>query len=182
MLRRIFRTIVVLVVLLAIGAAVLVFTARPRLENSRRDVDTAWSTLQPSLDGRYKALLDTNSAVQSAAGSESHAIFGQVSNALDRWATAGKSSTTGAVIANTLEGLAARLRSVVLASPKLVQAPAAVNAFKAFDQAAAPSTAVVTYNNAVSGYQGLRDDTLKGIVAHVFGFNARAMYLPPVAG
>lgn len=179
MLRRSARVAVVFVVLVAIGFAVLVLTARPRLENAQADVNAAWSELSPALDTRFHAYDKTWQAVRAADPEPDRALYATTEAALNAWGRVSKDPTRGPEAANTVEALSGRLRALIFGSPKLRANPAATGSFAGFDAATAPKDLVTTYNNAVQSYQELREDTTKGIVAAALGYDARDTYQGP---
>jgi len=92
---------------------------------------------------------------------------------LDRWRTlAARSDDPGgeAGTANALEGLAARIRADVAASPRLSADVGITAALSAFDRSLVPADAATAFDAAVRRYQGVRTSWSRRPAALAFDF------------
>ncbi len=184
MARRVRRLAVVALVLLVIGAIALVLTTRPQLEDSRGDVDRAWTPLRAPLAARYDRLAEVNAQLAAAGGGER-----DVARALGPWLTrwddlkrarAGDADADAeAEAADQLEGLANRLRAVVASSDRLRAAEGLNQAIAAFQGTANPQLVgiIKPYNEAVRHYEDERNGLLRSPVASVLGYDSRPQLL-----
>ena len=77
--------LLVLVAAVVVGAASSVLSARPDLQNAKRNVDTSWSALSGPLNERYLLLADANEKLQPIPG-PIRGLVGDVGAALDQLA------------------------------------------------------------------------------------------------
>jgi hypothetical protein len=183
MARRVRRLAVVVLVFLVAGAVALVLTTRPKLEDTRDEVDSAWTPLRAPLAGRYDQLAAVN-AEMAAAGAGERAVTRELGTTLARWGElrrAGNDDADAAAEAKTadrLEGQATRLQAVASSSDRM-RAVAPLNeriiAFQGTGQPLLP--AIKTYNNAVRDYEDERNGVLRSPVASVFGYDSRPQLL-----
>ncbi len=179
-MRRRLRVLVVLgiVVVLVAGAAVVVFTTKPDLDDKQERVDARWRPLRKPLQLRYQVLAGVEQAVTAAGGGE-RAVIKDLRDAFDRWAKlAGQPDDEAdpraeAETANELEALAARLRADVNGSERLKTVQPILAAIAMFDSTVVPPPAVRAYNRAVHDYQDTREGTLASVVVAIFGYDDR---------
>lgn len=179
-MRRRLRRLLLLVLVVALvgGAAAIVVATKPTLDDQRDLVDARWNALRQPLITRYQALANVAQALHDA-GAGDRAVTKALDEALPRWFRStskkpGRSDFgTEAQSANELEALATRVATNVSGSDRLKSNPLMTEALNAFALATVPPPAVEAYNQAVRDYQRTRDDTIDGIVAGVFGYDAR---------
>jgi hypothetical protein len=182
MARRVRRLAVVVVVLLLVGAVVLVLTTRPKLDDRRGDVDSAWTPLRAPLANRYSQLSEVTGALSAAGGGER-----DVARALGLWlarwskllrADDGDADAAAeAETADQLEGLATRLQAVVASSDRLRAVEPLNQSIAAFQGATPPPPMVTAYNDAVRDYEDERNRLLRRPVADLFGYDSRPQLL-----
>jgi hypothetical protein len=183
MARRIRLLAVVVLVLLVAGAAALVLTTRPKLEDGRDEVGSTWQPLRGPLAARYDQLAAVN-AQMAAAGAGERAVTRELSATLARWGELRRAGNDAAdadaeaQTADRLEGLAMRLQAVVASSDRLRAVEPLNQAIVAFQGTAQPLLpAIKTYNDAVRDYEDERNGVLRSPVASVFGYDARPQLL-----
>ena len=89
----------------------------------------------------------------------------------------GGSATRQTEVANRVEGQARRLRANVFASPRLAQSTELASAIDEFGAAEPAAELVDAYNRAVRTYEDDRTDTFRRVVAVLFGFGARPLFV-----
>lgn len=167
-----------LVALVVAVAAASVLVVRPNLTEKEDAVDDAWVPLYDELLSRYDALSLLAIEVGLATG-EDRDVVSETEDALARWAEVDDRGVEAQVVlANELEGLAARLGANIQAAPRLAATPAVVAALDAFRAAALPQPAVDDYNDAVAAYDDARTSITGQPVADIFGFDARTAFAP----
>lgn len=175
---RIVVIVVAAIVALTIAGAL---ASRPGLERARRDTDQAWQVVRIRLDARYQALQAAGDATNASLGAARDPLPA-LSNALAAWERVrrGAASRIDAQVlaANRVEGVAARLRTVVTATPKLRGNADIAHALEAFDRAD-PGRERRVYNDAVSHYEHDRGGTFIRVFAGVLGFDARPAFVLP---
>ena len=157
---------------LAAGAAVLTLSSRPDLEQARTRVERSWAGLRDPLDTRYAALAAGATAARDRLGAD-RPLLEEVSRAVTAWTSSHEEGVEAQVAAsNRLEGLAARLRTFVAATPRLRSSDAVARALEAAEEASleGPRRA---YNEAVASYEALRGGFPRRLVAGALGFDAR---------
>jgi hypothetical protein len=174
MRRRFGWLVLALVVLVVAGAVVAVVTQRPGISDARDRVDRAWTPLQAPLDARYQALTGVQAALD-AGGQSSRTVTLDLTTALRQWQRVAHADDPAAQvpIANDLEGLVARVKVNLVASPRLQSIQPLQAALSTFNQAVVNPPAVQSFNAAVDAYQRARTGTIKRLVADSFGFGAR---------
>ena len=166
------RAGVLVVSALVTGAVVLAVGSRGDLEKAGDRVDVAWAQLRPSLDERYTAVSRAGDAARERLGDEP-ALLADLTSGLERWRDAARQPVeVQAAMANRLEGLAARLRAMVEATPRLRSSEAVARALADMDRAD-PTAARTGYNKAVLGYEDVRGGFPRRLVAGALGFDAR---------
>jgi hypothetical protein len=184
MSRRVRRLAVVVLVLLVIGAVALVLTTRPKLEDSRKAVDRAWTPVRGPLAERYSRLGEVNAQLAAAGGGERD-VARALGLRLARWgelqrARAGDTDAAAeAATADQLEGLATRLQAVVASSDRLRGADSLNQAIAAFQGTSNPQlqSVVKTYNDSVRHYEDERNGLVRSPVASLFGYDSRPQLL-----
>lgn len=176
MRRRLPWILAVLLVLVVGGAIALVVVEKPNLDDARDAVDARWEPLLAPLVARYKQL-GTGLAALDAAGGGDRSIAQDLTTELAAWkkAVASGDAGTQAEVANRLEGEATRLRTNVLASPRLAGVGDLTSALDAFAGSAPPQELIRAYNRAVRAYEDDRNDSLRTPVARLFGYDARPL-------
>lgn len=184
MSRRVRRLAVVVFVLLVIAAVALVLTTRPKLEDSRKAVDRAWTPVRGPLAERYNRLGEANAQLAAAGGGERD-VARALGLRLARWsqlqrARAGDADATAeAETADQLEGLATRLQAVVASSDRLRAADGLNQAIAAFQGTGNPQLQAVVknYNDSVRNYENERNSLLRSPAARLFGYGSRPQLL-----
>jgi hypothetical protein len=183
MARRVRRLAVVVLLLLIAGTVALVLSTRPQLEDHRDDVDRAWTPLRQPLAVRYQQLATVN-AEMAAAGAGDRAVARELGTTLARWErlrrAAGDDADAAAEAetADDLEGLATRLRAVVLSSDRLKGVDTLNQAVAAFEGSAQPLLAPVKkYNDTAQKYEDARNSLLRRAAADLFGYDSRPQLL-----
>jgi hypothetical protein len=177
MRRRLTWILALALVLVVGGAAALVVTAKPTLDDDRNAVDAAWAPLRTPLAVRYELLEAARSAFVAAAGERS--VTRDLAGRLAEWKQALHDGDAGtqAALANDLEGQGTRLRANMLGSPRLAAIGDLTGAIASFDGSVPPPALVRAYNRAVRKYADDRDGSLRKPVARVLGFDARPVLL-----
>lgn len=180
MWRRLRWILLAIVVALAAAVITAVIVEKPALDDDEQAVDVAWKPLRDSLDARY-ATLDAAVTQLNALGESDRSVTKALVADLAAWRKAvdSGSATDQADAANDLEGTGLRLRANVLGSPRLNQDGTLTGTIAAFDTATPPVEQVKAYNNAVRTYEDDRTDTLRRVVALMFGFGARPLFSVP---
>jgi hypothetical protein len=176
MTRRTRWILLALLVVLVGGAAALVLTQQPKLDDARNEVDDAWKPLgaDDQLAARYQALAGALGAFDRAGGADRD-VSKDLHTALDRWNAAKKDGDAGAQVeaANALEAQGARLLTNVLGSERLKADTAVTDALVTYAQTIPNPDLVAAYNRAVRDYEDTRTGALAQPVARVLGFDAR---------
>jgi hypothetical protein len=174
MARRIRRIAAVAAVVLVAGAVLLVIVVRPGLRDDSEAVGAAWKPLVAPLTQRYAALGGVASALE-AAGAGDREVTTQLRRGLSDWdlLQVTTDAESQARTANSLEGLAARVRATVAAAARLQQNQALGQAIKTFDATVPPTKEVAHYNDVVVGYEQERDGFWNRIVAGLDGYSMR---------
>lgn len=161
--------LVVLVVAAVVGAGSSVLSARPDLENAKRKVDSAWTTLAPALDRRYLQLAAVNDALRPVPGPV-HGLVVNTDAALAHWRDVRRNGGVAAQVAaaNDVEALARRLLATQAVSPR-VRGNATLS--KAVVEYVDMSThnAAADFNGTVESYEHERRGPLRAVVASVLG-------------
>lgn len=176
MSRRTRWILVALLVVLVGGAAALVLTQQPKLNDARSKVDTAWKPLRApdQLPLRFQTLEGALSAFD-AAGGKDRGVSRDLHAALDAWAAALKHGDAGqqAEAANAVDAQGRRLVANALGSPRLKADKAVTDSLVKFAGTSPNPALVAAYNRAVRAYEDQRTDALAQPVARVLGFDAR---------
>jgi hypothetical protein len=180
MRRRFGWILLALVVLVVAGAVALVVIEKPTLDDGRDAVDARWAALRAPLVTRY-ANLDAALAAFVAAGGGDRSVTKDLQSELTAWkkAVADGNAATQVETANRLEGDGLRLRSNVLASPRIAAVPDVTDKLATFDGSTPPPALVSAYNTAVQKYEDDRGDTLRKPLVWAFGFDARPLLVIP---
>jgi len=176
MARRTKWILVALVVLLVGGAAALVLTQQPKLDDAQRKVDTAWKPLvaDGQLPLRYQTLTGALSAFDAAGGADRD-VSKDLHAALKAWDAARKDGDAArqAEAANTVEAQGTRLVANALGSERLKGDQAVTDSLVKYAQTTPRAELVAAYNRAVHAYEDVRTDALAQPVARVLGFDSR---------
>jgi hypothetical protein len=178
MARRVLRLAVVVVLVLIAGAVALVLTSRPQLDDRRDEVDRAWMPLRAPLTLRYERLAAVEGE-STTAGAGDRGVTRELGAALARWnrlravGDGDADAEAEAASANQLEGLAARLRAVVLSSDRLKGVDPLNQAIGAFQGSAPPPSEIQAYNDAVQEYEDTRTSFVRRPIADLFGYDSR---------
>lgn len=166
------RILVLVVSGLVTGAAVLALGSRGDLERAEERVDAAWARLRPDLDERFGLLGSAADTAREELGDEAE-LLPELTPALETWSRmAGRPVEEQAAQANLLEGLRARLRGLVDATPRLRSSDDVADALEDIEDAD-PTTARAAYNTAVAGYERVRGGFPRRLVAGALGFDTR---------
>jgi hypothetical protein len=178
MSRGVRRLIVAVVLLLLVGTIVLAIAMRPALEDDENAVDDAWVPLRAPLVERYDALANVDEELRAAGGADRDVTV-ELTEELDAWSNAIAAPDDAAdaeaevQIANTLEGLSARVVATVNASERLRSSQALTAALATFANAVPDRTLVKQYNAAVADYDDARTSLPRRLSAAVFDYDAR---------
>lgn len=176
MSRRTKWILLALVVLLVGGAAALVLTQQPKLDDERNKVDAAWKPLVATdqLPVRYQTLTGALSAFDAAGGADRD-VSKALHAALKAWDVALKDGGAGtqASAANAVEAQGRRLTANALGSPRFKADKAVTDSLVKYAQTTPKPEFVTTYNRAVRDYEDVRTGALAQPVAKVLGFDAR---------
>jgi hypothetical protein len=176
MSRRTRWILLALIVVLVGGAATLVLTQQPKLDDARNKVDAAWTPLRApgELPLRYQTLVGALSAFD-AAGGKDRAVSKDLHAALDQWDTSLRDGDAGsqATAANAVEAQGTRLVANALGSERLKADPAVTDSLAKFASTKPKQELVDGYNHAVREYEDRRTDALAQPVARVLGYGAR---------
>jgi len=159
-----------------------VLTTRPQLDDGRDDVDRAWTPVRAPLTARYERLAAVH-AEATSAGAGDRGVTRQLGLTLARWdrlrraGDADADAEAEATTANQLEGLAARLRAVVLSSDRLRGVDPVNQALAAFQGTAPEPRTRQAYNDAVQDYEDTRTSFVRRPVADLFGYDPRPQLL-----
>jgi hypothetical protein len=174
MARRIRRIAAVAAVVLVAGAVLLVIVVRPGLRDDSEDVGKAWKPLVAPLTLRYAALGGVAGALEQA-GAGDREVTKQLRKDLSDWELlqVTTDAESQARTANSLEGLAARIRAIVAAAARLQQNQQLGQAITTFDKTVPPAGEVERYNDVVVDYERARDGFWNRIVAGLDGYEMR---------
>jgi len=181
-MRRRLRRLLLYGLIAALVAAPVLFVlrARPQLDDARDSVDTRWEALRAELVDRYDTL-DSATGAASDAGLDD-ALIGELRAALDDWSRSddGGDAAVGVVIANTLEGLGARLAAVRTGNARFEADEALAFTMAAYTENAPDPDLVSAYSDAVDHYESERSSALKKPLSGVFGFKGRDDFEPSI--
>jgi hypothetical protein len=166
------RVALLLLVVLVAGAAALIGSSRPALDDAHDDAVTRWPTVAQPLDTRYERLAELGTAVE-AAGGVATPIAADVEDASRTWERARDSGSTAEQVraANVLEALNRRLATAIDGSARLSGDGAVTSARQAVRAVHIPESGRA-YNSAVADYQGEREGTLRSMAASALGYDA----------
>jgi hypothetical protein len=174
MARRIRRIAAFLAVVLVAGLVLLVIVVRPGLRDDSEQVSTAWKPLLTPLGQRYAALGGVAGALEQA-GAGDREVTVALRKELSDWdlLQVTTDADAQAAAANSLEGLAARVRATVASAARLKQDPRLGQAIAAFDQTVPPPKQIEHYNDVVVDYERARDGFWNRMVAGLDGYEVR---------
>jgi hypothetical protein len=180
MWRRLRWILLVLVVALVAAVVTAVVVEKPTLDDDRQAVDARWKALSESLAPRYATLADAVTQLQ-ATGEADRGVTQELVAALDQWTEALADDSPGAQAeaANQLEGAGQRLRANIFGSPKLAADESLTTTIATYGSATPLDGEVAAYNEAVRTYEDDRTDTVRRVVALLFGFGARPLFSIP---
>lgn len=181
MVRWVRRALLVVALVVLVGGVILALTARPDLDNARKDAEARWSTLRaPALDERYALLASVNDALK-AAGGPRRDIVDSLDDALRAWQTNKRSSVATQVRdANDLEALGRRLTRAITTSARLKAIPEVVTPANRYRDAEVPEAAR-GFNRAAEAYEDERSGALREPIAALLGFDPIPSYDAPAA-
>lgn len=183
MLRHVRRWTVLVVVAVAAGAAVLVLTTRPRLDDRTSIVEQRWRAAMPRVEQHVGALAGLDAQVRKAGPTRDPSDA--VASALSEWNRVAPDGTVDAQIRalNRVQGAAARLLALIDDPSRRYRSNAAVQAARnAYVSTALPEATVAAVNSAIDRYNAARGGVLRRIVADALGDGAFSkLALEPVA-
>jgi hypothetical protein len=161
--------LVVLVVAAVVGAGSSVLSARPDLDNAKRNVDTAWTAVAPQLDARYLQLAAVAQHLSAVAGPV-HTVAADASSALAHWRDVRQHGSVAAQVAaaNDVEAMARRLLVTQAASPRVRGNATLLNDVDKFLSLSTGTTAA-DFNRAVESYEHERRGPVRAVVAGILG-------------
>lgn len=172
-MRRALRVVALMVVAAAAGIAAIALDSRSGLDETEREVATAWEAVVADFDARTAALDAANEAVRDQGGG-ARAVVGEIDSALAAWADQRDSGDLAAQIAaaNRIEGLGRRLRATVADSSRFATAEvtAALDAYTATALEDTAPEATKALNDAIDRHADERGGTLRRLVADALGF------------
>jgi hypothetical protein len=168
-----------LIVAVIVVAVVSVFSARPDLQNAKRNVSVTWRPLADELGRRYLWLAAANQKVQPLPG-PTRPLADDLNAALVRWrdAQSGGNLTDQIGAANQLEDLGRRLVATAAASPR-VQGDTAAKAAVAKFAADRSYSGSLAFDSAVESYHKQREGPLRHLVAMALGYKEIPTYASP---
>lgn len=165
-----------LVVVLVGGAAALVVTQRPKLDDARTKIDAAWRPLRAAdqLPLRYQTLTGALSAFDAAGGTD-RAVSKDLHAALGAWdrALKGDGATAQVQAANAVEAQGTRLVANALGSARMKSDRAVTDSLTKFADTVPDPALVAAYNRAAHDYEDVRTGALAQPVARLLGFGGR---------
>src|SRR5262249_39879518 len=161
--------LVVLVVAAVVGAGSSVLSARPDLDNAKRNVDTAWNAVAPRLDARYLQLAAVALHLSGVAGPV-HTVARDADTALAHWRDVRQhGSVAGQVAAgNEVEAMGRRMLATQAASPRVRGNATLLRDVDKF-LSLSTGTAAADFNQAVESYEHERRGPVRAVVAGVLG-------------
>ncbi|MGH9027166.1 MAG: hypothetical protein ACRDWD_13780 [Acidimicrobiia bacterium] len=178
MSRGVRRLVGAVIILLLVGTVALVLMMRPSLEDDQNAVDDAWVPLRAPLVERYDALGSVDEELRAAGGSDRDVTV-ELTEELDAWREAAiepddtADAEAEVEIANSLEGLSARVLATVNASERLRSSQGLTDALATFASRVPEPELVRGYNNAVGTFDDTRTSLSHRLTAAVFGYEAR---------
>src|SRR5882724_5473545 len=152
MSRRTRWILLALLVVLVAGAAALVLTQQPKLDDARSNVDTTWKPLRApdQLPLRYQTLTGALSAFDAAGGADRD-VSKDLHAALKQWDATLRDSDAGkqATAANEVEAQGTRLTANALGSQRLSSDKAVTDSLVKYAQTTPKPELVAAYNHAV---------------------------------
>jgi hypothetical protein len=171
MLRRLRRLVLLAIVAVAAGAGALFLTTRPRLDDRRKAVDHAWSSVVPTIDQRAAKLFALDAAVIHVGGPKRDQSTA-VESSLRSWQQARTGDVAGAIVAaNEMEGSGRRLVALATDPTRRYRAdPEVVRAVNDYvGSASAIATSAPDVNDAIQRYDDARGGMLHRVVADILG-------------
>ena len=159
--------LVVLVVAAVVGAGSSVLSARPDLDNAKRNVDTTWTAVASQLDARYLQLAAVAQHLAAVPGPV-HTVAAEADTALSHWRDVRQHGSVAAQVAaaNEVEAMARRLLATQAASPRVRGNTTLVNDVDRF-LSLSTGTAAADFNQAVESYEHERRGPVRAVVAGI---------------
>lgn len=182
MFRRVRRWTVLILVAVAAGAAVLLLTTRPRLDDRHTAVETRWRATMPSAEQHVAALTQLESEVRKAGPTRDPSRA--VAAALSEWSDATAGSDVAAQIRalNAVQGAGARLLAMVDDPNRRYRGVAAVQrARNAYTATALTPATVSALNASIDRYNDARNGVLRRLAADLLGDDALVKLAPEPA-
>jgi hypothetical protein len=173
MFRHVRRWTVLVIVAVAAGAAVLLLTTRPRLDDRRATVEDRWRTTMAQAKEHIDALSALDQQVRKAGPTRDPSRA--VAAALSQWSDAASGTNVQSQIEalNTVQGAGARLLALVDDPTRRYHGVAAVQqARNAYTASALPAATVAALNASIQRYNDARGGVLRRIVANLLGDDA----------
>jgi hypothetical protein len=164
------------IVLVVVAGVVALFSARPEIENARRDVDEAWTPLAAQLTEQYVRLDAADDKLRGLSGPVSE-LANDMHDAIGTWQQLQGGDDLAAQVraANTVESLSRRLVTAAQVSERVKgnkDAEQAILVIAAKD----PSDAVTAFNAAVISYEEERRGPVRSIIASATGHERVPVY------
>gem|GEM_PF-1293015 len=164
--------VAVVVSAVAATATSVALSSRADLASTRRRVDAAWGALRPALDARYRDLGDAARLAHDRLAAD-RAVFDDAARAVAAWPGTARQATERQVAAAAgLEGLAARLTTLVADTPRLRTAGDVNDALQRLHQSDS-AAGRAAYNDAVAAYEHARGGFPRRLVAGALGYGDR---------
>jgi hypothetical protein len=160
----------VLIVAAIVGAGSSVLSARPDLQKAKRNVDTSWSALSPSLETRYNLLKNLDDGLRPISGPV-HVLVADTDSALTHWHDTRAHSGVAAQVAaaNNVEAIARRLVATASVSPRVRKNATALTALGAFLGDTSNADRGAGFNQNVTSYEKERRGPVRTLIASVLG-------------
>ena len=175
---RLLRIFIPLLLVAAIVAGtVLVLTSRSELQDSRKQVDSAWAPLRTQLDDRYLTLIAANRSVREVPG-PLHQIVTQVAAGYEDWRNLERdngSVTSQVDAANNLDALGRRLVQSATVAPRLKDNKTALKPINVF-AALSPPDQAGSFNAAVAHFEKERNRPARQPAARILGYGQIPTY------
>ncbi|MFM8236608.1 MAG: hypothetical protein ACKOBG_02465 [Actinomycetota bacterium] len=172
-----------LLLLAAVAAVAVVLSARPVIEDARRDAEREWSAVDDRLGPHYRLLATAANRVGTLIGPE-RTLARQTTAAIAAWRAArGGPLADEVAAANAVEAIGRRLVTAGAASNRVRADRRAADAVSAYATDPAFSAATITppvtgFDRAVDRYERERTGTVRALAAAALGAEPIPAFTP----